>query len=106
MATAAGLNEENIRKFEEHLLKRECRDGTHITANVWKTRWALEGRGKSGGVRIYYFDFTEISHTFLLLVYAKAVKDNLTKAEERELANFVREIKNEQTFKRSKIQLN
>ena len=94
-AEAAGLTEERVRKLEEHLLKMGCRDGTHITSNIWKTRWSLEGKGKSGGVRIYYFDYIEISHTFMLLTYPKSEKDNLSKAEISELAKFVKEIKNE-----------
>ena len=94
-ADGAGLTEERVRKLEEHLLKMDCRDGTHITSNIWKTRWSLDGKGKSGGVRIYYFDYIEICHTLLILTYPKSEKDNLSKAEINELAKFVKEIKNE-----------
>lgn len=94
-AAAARLIEERVRKLEEHLLKMGCQDGAHITSNIWKTRWPLEGKGKSGGARNYYFNYIEISHTFMRLTYPKSEKDNLGKAEISELAKFVTEIKNE-----------
>lgn len=54
--------------------------------------------GCSGGVRIDYFDYPEISHTFLLLVHPQSERENLSKAEIGELAKIVREIKDEHSI--------
>ena len=53
------------------------------TGGVRKVRWATQGRGKSGGVRVIYYFHNEAFPVFLLTVYAKNQKANLTKAEDR-----------------------
>ena len=51
------------------------------TGGLRKVRWRLKGRGKSGGARvIYYFQSDEIP-IFLLTVYAKSRKTDLTAGE-------------------------
>ena len=42
--------------------------------------------GKSGGVRIIYFFYNENIPVFLLTIFGKNEKTNLTKAERNELA--------------------
>ena len=56
-----------------------------------KLRWAAEGRGKRGGLRlIYYWD--PASHTFFMLyLYAKNEQGDLTAAQVKILARLVRE---------------
>ena len=51
------------------------------TGGLRKVRFALEGRGKSGSVRVVYYFYNENLPLFLLTVFAKNEKDNLTKAE-------------------------
>ena len=59
------------------------------TGGIRKLRWARGGKGKSGGVRvIYYFQDRRIP-LYLLTVFGKGEKDNLTKAERNELAELV-----------------
>ncbi len=45
-----------------------------------KVRWARQGTGKSGGVRVIYFVRNEIGELVLLTMYAKAKYDNLPAA--------------------------
>ena len=47
-----------------------------------KVRFALQGRGKSGGARIVYLFHNEGMPAFLLAVFAKNEKANLSKAEQ------------------------
>jgi len=60
------------------------------TGGVRKLRWARSGSGKSGGVRIIYFFYNEFIPLFLLTVFAKNEKENLSKAERNELAVLTR----------------
>ena len=41
----------------------------------------MPGRGKRGGSRIIYYWVTKEDHIYLLTVYAKGAKDDLTAAE-------------------------
>jgi hypothetical protein len=52
------------------------------TGGVRKVRWALAGRGKSGGARIIYFYHNDHMPLFLLFAYPKSERDNLTRAEQ------------------------
>lgn len=54
------------------------------TGGVRKLRWSVYGRGKRGGVRVVYYFHSELFPLFLLTVYAKNQKANLTKAERNE----------------------
>ena len=42
-----------------------------------KVRWSRPGSGKRGGVRVIYFIRVSASEIWLLLVYAKSVRDNI-----------------------------
>lgn len=50
-----------------------------------KLRWRAEGRGKRSGVRVIYYFHNESLPLFLLNVFAKNEKANLTKAEQKEM---------------------
>jgi hypothetical protein len=53
-------------------------------------RFAVRGKGKSGGVRVVYYFYNQTMPVFLLTVFAKSEKDNLTQRERNELARLVR----------------
>ena len=59
----------------------EAGDLIRGTGGIRKIRWAMLGRGKRGGSRVIYYWRTEQDHIYLLTVYAKGVKDDLTAAE-------------------------
>ena len=59
----------------------EAGDLIRGTGGIRKIRWAMLGRGKRGGSRVIYYWQTEQDHIYLLTVYAKGVKDDLTAAE-------------------------
>lgn len=56
------------------------------TGGIRKLRWSAQGKGKSGGVRIIYYHHNESLPLFLLTVFGKGEKANLTKAESNDLA--------------------
>lgn len=53
---------------------------------IRKIRWKREGRGKSGGVRVIYYFYDNTMPLFLLTVFGKNEKDNLSGAERNQLA--------------------
>jgi hypothetical protein len=51
------------------------------SGGVRKVRIALEGRGKRGGARVIYYYHSEAAPLFILTVYAKAERDDLSAAD-------------------------
>ena len=60
------------------------------TGGIRKLRWAKDSKGKSGGVRIIYFYYNGGMPLFLLTLFAKNEKSNLSKAEKNELAKLTK----------------
>lgn len=54
------------------------------------------GRGKRGGVRVYYLDLPRRSVTHLLAIFGKREKSDLTPVERRNVAKLVKQLKNEE----------
>ncbi len=63
----------------------ECGVVMRGTGGVRKVRFAREGGGKSGGFRVVYFFHGLDMPLFLLTVFAKSGKSNLTAAERNQL---------------------
>ncbi len=58
------------------------------TGGVRKVRWARKGTGKSGGVRVIYFNRLRAGEIWLLLIYSKSVAENIP-------AHILRQVKEE-----------
>jgi len=71
------------------------------TGGIRKVRFARSGRGKSGGVRVIYYHYSAERPIYLLEIFGKNEKANLTTAERNALAKVVAEIK--QQLQRTKI---
>jgi hypothetical protein len=59
------------------------------TGGVRKLRWSRSGRGKSGGVQVIYYFHSDALPLYLLTLFAKNERANLSKAERNELADLV-----------------
>lgn len=59
------------------------------TGGVRKLRWAPEGQGRSGAYRVIYFFHSDMLPIFLLTLYAKGEKDNVSKAEKNEMRKLI-----------------
>ena len=55
----------------------EAGDVVQGSGGVRKVRFARQGGGKSGGVRVIYYNRLENGKIFMLLVYAKAKTENI-----------------------------
>lgn len=60
------------------------------TGGIRKIRWKREGTGKSSGVRVIYYFHSEQYPLFLLTIFGKSEKVNLSQAERNELAKLTR----------------
>ncbi len=59
------------------------------TGGIRKLRWAREGKGKSGGARVIYYYHSGRIPLYLLTVYGKGEKADLTQGEKRDLRRLV-----------------
>jgi hypothetical protein len=55
------------------------------SGGVRKVRWAREGTGKSGGIRIVYLTRNEAGEIYLLTLYAKSKSENISIAVLKEI---------------------
>ena len=91
---------EFLRKSEKLLSHSECMSivnylATHPaagdimqgTGGIRKLRWSAQGKGKSGGVRVIYYYHNKSIPLFLLTVFGKGEKANLSKSERNDLAS-------------------
>jgi hypothetical protein len=84
------LAEADRRAIVDHLAAQPAAgDLIEGTGGVRKLRWARDGRGKSGGVRVIYYFHSEAMPLYLLTMFAKNERANLSKAERNELAGLV-----------------
>ena len=59
------------------------------TGGIRKLRWARQGMGKSGGVRVIYYFHNDGMPLYALTLYGKGEKDNLSDAERNDLSKLV-----------------
>ena len=62
------------------------------TGGIRELRWASKGKGKSGGSRVIYFYYNETIPLFILTLFSKNEKVNLSKTERNNLGNLVKEL--------------
>lgn len=76
-----------------------CRPEDHPiiagTGGFRKARWAREGQGKSGGLRIVYFFISPPGRVYMASIFAKSRKETLMAEEENLLAKLTAMIKAE-----------
>ncbi len=59
---------------------------------IRKLRHAVQGRGKSGGVRVIYYWIKDKHQIYMLVVYPKSKKDDLSDKETAILRELVKEL--------------
>jgi hypothetical protein len=60
------------------------------TGGIRKLRWRRNHKGSRGGVRVIYYFHNETMPLYLLTLFGKGEKENLTKAERNALASLVK----------------
>lgn len=77
--------EERYRLINFLALNPEAGEVMPETGGGRKLRWRAQGRGKRGGIRVIYYYHNDLLPLFLLSVFAKNEKDNLTRAERNDM---------------------
>ncbi|MGB7291000.1 MAG: type II toxin-antitoxin system RelE/ParE family toxin [Thermodesulfobacteriota bacterium] len=65
------------------------------TGGVRKLRFAIEGKGKRGGVRVIYYYYNNRNPVLLFTVFGKNEKSDLTEKEKNTLYGVIQDIKKE-----------
>ena len=87
---ALGFNDDDLRRLEfDIMMKHDKYPVIQGTGGLRKARFAFEYRGKSGGVRGCYVDFVVKETIYLITVYSKNQKDNLSKEEKNEIRKLI-----------------
>ncbi len=73
----------------------EAGDEITGTGGIRKIRWAGKGKGKRGGVRVIYYFYNESAPVFLLTVYGKGEKEDLTPEQEKQMSRLAKTLKAE-----------
>jgi len=88
----AALTDDEYRRFQNMLLERpEAGKVISGGGGLRKIRWAAEGRGKRGGIRVIYYWFTSQGTILLLFIYPKNVQADLTADQLKQLKKIVDE---------------
>ena len=85
-----GLTDDDLRRLELEIMKNpQVGPVIQGTGKLRKMRFAFENKGKSGSSRVCYVDFLIHETVYLITVYSKNEKDNLSKAERNEIKKFI-----------------
>ncbi|MCM1330671.1 MAG: type II toxin-antitoxin system RelE/ParE family toxin [Ruminococcus sp.] len=89
-----GLTDEDLRRLQQEILQNpKAGDVVQGTGGLRKIRFAFENRGKSGSARVAYVDFAVDKEIYLIAVYAKNEKTNLTKEERNNIKKLIENLK-------------
>jgi len=89
------LSEEEYSGLQSFLLQYpEAGKVVRGSGGVRKVRWAISGRGKSGGVRVIYYFKRQDDEIWLLTIYSKSEMDTIPALILRQIA---KEIENVQS---------
>jgi hypothetical protein len=75
------LNDEEYRELQQYLMENP-EAGKIISGGggVRKLRWARQGMGKSGGIRVIYYWAKAPEQIYLLTAYSKSERENIDAA--------------------------
>ncbi len=85
-----GLNDDDLRRLELQIMS-DPQIGAVMrgTGKLRKLRFAFDNRGKSGSARVCYVDFLLLETVYLITVYPKSGKENLTNTERNNIRKMI-----------------
>ena len=89
------LSDDEYRRLQNHLIERpDAGADIRNSSGVRKVRWRAGGKGKSGGVRVIYYWAKADDQTFLLTLYGKGEKENLSANDLKRVVKLLEELTN------------
>ncbi len=86
------LKDDAYRELQIALAERPDMGAVMIgSGGLRKVRWAAQGRGKRGGVRVVYYWAVAQERLLMLLMYPKSERDDLTREQVKILRKIVEE---------------
>lgn len=86
-----GLNDDDLARLESELISNpKIGPVMRGTGGVRKMRFAFEGRGKSGSLRVIYVDFEVYEKLYLVDVFQKSEQENLSDEERNNMKQIVK----------------
>lgn len=85
-----GLTDDDLQRLQKELLRDpKAGDVVQGAGGLRKIRFAFEHRGKSGSSRVAYIDFAYYEKIYLINVYSKNEKENLSKSERNDIKKVI-----------------
>lgn len=85
-----GLMEDDLVELEVYLCKNpEAGNIIKGTGGLRKVRWSLQNKGKSGGIRVLYVDFASYEKMYMITVYPKSEKDNISNEDKTQIRKLI-----------------
>jgi hypothetical protein len=73
------LSDDEYAELQEALMRQpDIGDIVPGSGGVRKMRWRIEGRGKRGGLRVIYYLRTLRGEIWMLALYSKSVRENIS----------------------------
>ena len=90
------LTDDQYGQLQSHLsVNPDAGDVIKGSGGVRKVRWRASGRGKSGGLRVIYYWAMGANQIFMLTLYAKNEKADLSPSDLRTIVRLVEEMDND-----------
>lgn len=87
------MDDDEFQALQSYLLEsHELGDTISHTGGCKKIRWSRPGMGKRGGVRIIYYVRLASGRLYLLLIYPKNAKDDLSEKEKAVMKAFSQQL--------------
>lgn len=84
------LSHDDYLSFQEYLRQNPGAGATiSATGGCRKIRWAIQGKGKSGGIRVIYYYINLKGEIYLLLAYPKNERENLSDEQKNQLCKVI-----------------
>lgn len=89
-----GLTDDDLKELQLLLLENpKAGPVMKGTGGLRKIRFSLPNSGKSGGIRVCYIDLETVQIVYLIDVFAKNEKENLTQSERNEIKKAIESLK-------------
>lgn len=87
------LTDDEYLDLQKYLLRYpESGEIIRQTGGVRQLRWAISGKGKSGGIRVIYYWKSQIDEIWLLTVYGKSKRDTIPSQILRKIAEEIKDV--------------